>query len=631
VGSWHWDPERHEVTWSRELLRLLGLEAGEQPVGDDALELVHPDDREHVAAAATAALHEGAPMELEMRMHRADGEYRRMLCRGAATKGPDGVARRLDGICEDVTERRRAEERLAEAQRLAQIGSFDRDLEADEVSWSPETYRIFGVEPEHYVPSRASVLGMIVDEDRERVAEAVAGAIREDGGFDCFATIERPDGERRGLRIRGAVHAPPGGPRHLIGICQDMTDVRAAEGARVEAVERFRTVFERAPVGMALVARGGRFALVNEALAEFLGRDREELLGLEVAAVTHPDDMAASDEALRRLAAGESSEWNTERRYVRPDGEVRWGALRALLLHDAEGRPTYCLALVRDVTEHRLVERYRAASHGVLTVMAAGGELRDALPAMLETVVRELEWRRGSLWLFGADGEPVLEAAWPRRPAPAQPLGDLVTGVGVGLLVLEGDGNPVEEELAALVGAFIVRKRSEEQRLHEALHDSLTGLPNRTLFFDRLDHAMRRQQRERAPLALLFLDFDGFKAVNDRLGHALGDKVLQLAAQRVASSLRARDTVARFGGDELVVLSEHVRGREYAGAIAERILAALRDPLEVHDERIVLSASIGICFAPEDGPSREELLSRADAAMYEAKAGGPGRYVIADD
>jgi diguanylate cyclase (GGDEF)-like protein len=175
-----------------------------------------------------------------------------------------------------------------------------------------------------------------------------------------------------------------------------------------------------------------------------------------------------------------------------------------------------------------------------------------------------------------------------------------------------------------------VRKRAEEERLHQALHDPLTGLPNRVLFFDRLDHAMRRQQREHAPLAVLFLDFDGFKAVNDRLGHARGDEVLQRAATCVASTMRGEDTVARFGGDELVVLSEHVRGRECAAGIAERIHAALREPLDVGGEEITLSASIGICFSPEEGPSRAELLSAADAAMYRAKAGGPGRYVIAD-
>ena len=479
-------------------------------------------------------------------------------------------------------------------------------------------------------------------EDRERLRDEVDAAIRDEGSFDCFVTIRRGGGELRDLRVRGAVHRAAGGPRHLIGICQDLTDIRAAERERAELAERFRVVFERAPVGMALVGRDGTFDLVNEALCEFMGRD--DLVGARVADVTHADDLAESAEAIRRMAAGELDEWNTEKRYVRPDGEVRWGALRALLLRDAEGRTTTCLALIRDVTEQRLAERRRAAAHGVLSVMASGRDLRDALPALLQTVVEELGWERGALWGFGEDGEPVLEAAWPRGTAAAQPAGRLkipvVSGADrIGLLEFECEprehaGEELESfaaTLGAQVGEFVVRRRAEEQRLHEALHDPLTGLPNRVLFFDRLDHAMRRQQREHAPLAVLFLDFDGFKAVNDRFGHAGGDRVLRLAAAAVASSLRAEDTVARFGGDELVVLSEHITGAQDAIVIAERILDTLRTPFPVDGEEVTLSASIGICLAPVEGRSREELLASADRAMYLAKGAGPGRYVVAAD
>jgi diguanylate cyclase (GGDEF)-like protein/PAS domain S-box-containing protein len=643
VGSWHWDPETRQVDWSPELRRLYGLAEGDDPTGEEVIAFVHPDDRDKVREAAQSILRSGGTMALELRIVRADGEERLVLCRAGATLGPDGRARRLDGTCEDVTERRRAEQRLAEAQRLAQIGSFDRDLEADEVTWSPETYRIFGVDPEHLVPSRGGVLEMVVPEDRERLRGEVDRAIREDGGFDCFVTIRRAGGELRDLRIRGAVHRAAGAPRHLIGICQDLTEIHAAERARIELDERFRSVFERAPVGIALVARGGRFSLVNEALAEFLARSREELVGMRVEDVTHPDDMPESSETLRRMAAGELDEWNTTRRYVRPDGEVRWGALRALLLHDAEGRSSECLALVRDVTDQRRAERRRAAAHGVLSVMAGGSDLRDALPALLRTVVEKLGWARGSLWLFGADGEPALEAAWPRGSAPERPSGRLQVPVvrgaeAIGVLEFDGDdGEPAGEALAsftetlgAQLGEFIVRRRAEEQRLHEALHDPLTGLPNRVLFFDRLDHALRRQQREHVPLAVLFLDFDGFKAVNDEHGHAVGDEVLRCAAGAVASTLRAEDTVARFGGDELVVLSEHIADREGAGRIAQRILDRLREPIELEGHSIALSASIGICVAPLEGRTRDELLGVADDAMYEAKAAGPGRYVIAE-
>jgi diguanylate cyclase (GGDEF)-like protein len=269
-------------------------------------------------------------------------------------------------------------------------------------------------------------------------------------------------------------------------------------------------------------------------------------------------------------------------------------------------------------------------------------------------VVRELDWKGGSLWLLEEAGELRRAAAWPPDDAPTDPpelpAGPVASGSGIVIPIVNGDDTLGVLELAldgpgrlgaelagfaaalgVQIGEFLVRKRAEELLLHQALHDPLTGLPNRVLFFDRLDHAIRRLQREHAPLAVLFLDFDGFKAVNDRFGHAGGDEVLRRAAERVSAALRAEDTVARFGGDELVVLSEHVAGAPGAALVAERILEELRTPIDVAGEQVTLSASVGVCVAPVEGAVRDELLRTADAAMYQAKASGPGRYVIAED
>ena len=441
---------------------------------------------------------------------------------------------------------------------------------------------------------------------------------------------------------------------HLHGICQDLTDVRRAEEARAEAVERFRSVFERAPVGMALLARDGRFTLANEAMAEFLGRPGGALLGVH-ASRTSPIPTTCARRA-RRCGGW----WRASCRSGTPRSATCGRAARSAGAPCGRcscATPTAgpsCLALVRDVTEQRLAERRRSALHGVARIMAGGAPLSEALPALVETVVRELDWERGSA--VAARRSRASCAAWPRgRPAarrrepPELPAEPTATGAGIvipivsgadalGLLELACAGpERLGDDLARLrgrarvqIGEFLVRKRAEELLLHQALHDPLTGLPNRVLFFDRLDHAIRRLQREHAPLAVLFVDFDGFKAVNDRFGHAGGDEVLKRAADRVSAALRAEDTVARFGGDELVVLSEHVAGAAGGALIAERILEQLRAPIDIDGEQVTLSASIGICVAPIEGAHRDELLRAADAAMYQAKAAGPGRYVIAE-
>ena len=667
VGSWNWDAETGEVTWSPELRRILGLDPGSHPVGSEGepLAFVHPTDRDRVTVEARAALDSAEPLDLYLRIVRADGAERIVHCRAEVTLRPDGAPDRLGGTLVDVTDRRHAEARLAEAQRLAQLGSWDRDLELDEVTWSEEMYRIFGVDPEHFVPTRESVLELVVPEDRERLAGDVDAARGSGGAFDTFVRLRRPDGEIRELRVRGAVHPPAGGrPSHMLGICQDLTDIRQTEKALAEAVELFRSTFERAPVGMGLVGLDGRFELVNDALCEFLGRSAEELAGLSVADVTHPDERPETAEGIRGLLAGERSEWSTQKRYIRPDGGQRWGALRSLVIRDADGQPLHFLGILLDVTERRLAERRRTALHEVARAMARGGPLRDALPEMLQGIGEAMDWNRGAAWLADPDGGRLrLEASWPREPESDQTLGrgdglpgraweaqgpvadeeglafplvsardvlGVMTFRGPEVCELDDELAGLAEALGAQIGEFVVHKRTEEQLLHQAVHDPLTGLPNRILFFDRLDHAIVRMRRGPAPLAVLFLDFDSFKAVNDRFGHEGGDEALRRAADRVSTALRAEDTVGRFGGDELVILTEHVAGPDAAQRMAERILAELRAPLMLQGETIELSASIGVCIASGPDQTREELLRAADRAMYSAKAAGGGCYVIAD-
>jgi diguanylate cyclase (GGDEF)-like protein len=159
------------------------------------------------------------------------------------------------------------------------------------------------------------------------------------------------------------------------------------------------------------------------------------------------------------------------------------------------------------------------------------------------------------------------------------------------------------------------------------MHDSLTGMPNRLLLFDRLEHALRVTARTGQRLAVLFVDLDGFKSVNDRLGHQAGDDVLVMVAQRIGEAVREADTVARLGGDEFVILCERVGEPEQPVEIAERIIAALNRPFVVSAGAASISASVGIAEAGGcDGPS--ELLLRADQAMYASKQQGPGGHRV---
>jgi diguanylate cyclase (GGDEF)-like protein len=172
------------------------------------------------------------------------------------------------------------------------------------------------------------------------------------------------------------------------------------------------------------------------------------------------------------------------------------------------------------------------------------------------------------------------------------------------------------------------RRRAEEATRHQALHDPLTGLPNRRLFNDRLDHALGRQARAEGSIAVLVIDLDGFKTVNDSLGHGVGDSLLVAIAQRFRRSLRTFETIARLGGDEFAILIEDFRSPDEAEKVAQRMLDALADPVPLTDREVAIGASIGIAIAERGDDAPERLLSNADAAMYRAKREGKGCYRV---
>lgn len=177
----------------------------------------------------------------------------------------------------------------------------------------------------------------------------------------------------------------------------------------------------------------------------------------------------------------------------------------------------------------------------------------------------------------------------------------------------------------------VVRREEAEQHImHLATRDPLTGLPNRNAFYDRLSHHIQLAQRNRAGLAVMFIDFDRFKPINDTLGHDMGDSALLVSADRMTQALRLSDTVSRLGGDEFAVIAPDLSGAEDAHALAEKLIAELSAPFLVRGHRLQLDASIGIALFPQDGETSEQLLSRADLAMYRAKQQGGGRALRYD-
>ena len=465
-------------------------------------------------------------------------------------------------------------------------------------------------------------------------------------------------------------------------------------GARRASLDRLSRGFADVSVGMAFVSADWRWLEVNDALCRLLARPREELLGRSPAEVTYPDDVVRSRAVVDRGLGTAHRAQTFVKRYLRPDGEVVWASVDSLRFEGEEGEPFF-FCLIRDITAQQLAHgnltRQAAEQSAVARLgrFALGEQDLDAVMDEVATVVAdtlridhcvvmELESDRAALRVVAGVG--VQEGVLRRMRFPASQdsllglalsqseplvvedvdedprlrgealLREYMVGSGMSALVrtrsapwgllavysetkrkFEADEAEFLGAVANVVSGAVERHRVEEGIRHRALHDSLTGLPNRTLALDRLDGALARRRRDGGKVAVLLLDLDQFKLVNESLGHHAGDELLTALAPRLQDTVRPSDTVARLGGDEFVVVCEELDGPHAAIQVAERLSAAVSQPVVLGDQEHFASASIGIALAESADADPSTLIRDADAAMYRAKERGRGRYELFDE
>jgi diguanylate cyclase (GGDEF)-like protein/PAS domain S-box-containing protein len=363
----------------------------------------------------------------------------------------------------------------------------------------------------------------------------------------------------------------------------------------------------------------GRIVFANDLAGELFGYDPAEMVGRHVQ-MLWPERVR--ERYLRNMRLYFATEhplrFTTEAWGLRADGtefvgEMSWGIV------DTPAGPLL-LAIGRDVSERRAAERRLRAVSALGERALAGAPLEELAADAVEQLrltlpLERAELRAGEVVTFGggASGSSVRLDIGPEA--------ELVTWYS---RRINDDEKSFVRALASILGTALVRLRSEERMRHEALHDPLTGLANRTLLRDRLDLALARTAREATPTGVLFVDLDEFKLVNDRFGHAAGDTVLASVGARLRAAVRPADTVARLGGDEFVVVCEAV-DEAAALALGRRLDAAVRQPLDIAGAEQHLTASIGIALGSDDADS---ILAAADSALYQAKAAGRGRVEL---
>jgi diguanylate cyclase (GGDEF)-like protein/PAS domain S-box-containing protein len=432
-----------------------------------------------------------------------------------------------ESLLEAATDR---EHKLAEAQELARIGSWEYRADLGRAIWSKEMYRLLGVD-ETFETTGDAVLPLIHPDDREAWKADMDRATADGVPHLLDFRVVLPDGTERWLHGRGAVTRWENGVAAVMsGTVQDVTERRQSEDAlRSHEAELRHTLsllsatLDSTADGILVVDVEGRISSFNGKFVE-MWRIPGELLASR-------DDSAALNFVLEQLADPDGFVAKVTELYAQPESE------------------SYDTIAFKD---GRVVERFS-------TPQRVGGRIV------------------GRVWSF----RDVTE-----------------------------------------------RNRLEDELAHQAFHDSLTGLANQALFRDRVEHAVARLgRREDAQLAVLFLDLDNFKMVNDSLGHTVGDRLLVAVTERLQGCLRPGDTAARMGGDEFAVLLEDIQGTQDATDVAERVLQGLRQPVQVAGKDVYVSTSIGIAV-DDPGARADQLLRNADLAMYTAKRLGKNRYEL---
>jgi PAS domain S-box-containing protein len=365
VGSWEWDAVAGTVVWSEELYGMYGRDASSfTPTYANFLECVVDEDRRRVEREIESAFRRQGPFELEFRINRPDGTVRALACRGGVEFDAGGRMARMTGTVQDVSATRAREDaladtlrRLGEARALARIGNWELDLATKRVEWSDELYELYGVRRDEFTPTLDGFCALLSPEEAEALRRHVAHAEETGEGWESDITMTLPDGQLRILHGWAQVDVDAAGrPVRIRGTRQDVTALRSREAQLRDAEERFRLAFDEAPIGVALVALDGRWLRVNRALCQIVGYPAEEMLRLGFQDITHPDDVGADLEAVRRLLSGELETNQVEKRYLHADGHVVWIQLNVSVARDDRGLPLYFITQIQDISGRKATE-----------------------------------------------------------------------------------------------------------------------------------------------------------------------------------------------------------------------------------------------------------------------------------
>ncbi len=609
----------------------------EQALGHGWIEALHPDDHDRVLAAVSECASAGQPFDVEMRMRTPDGGWRWHRSRGVPRRNPQGEIDCWFGLMEDVDDRHATLDALRESEAL--FRSLADDAPAMIWTWSAENI------DDCYQSRKWYELTGLTEEDVR--ANGWISAVHPDDAPGTLARFKEIQSNPTVMETEYRLRRADGTYARVVDFCKprfsDSGQFLGYVGTAFDITTRYeeretqaliQSLFENSPDGLRLIDTDLRLILSNPTAQRLFGAAASE------PGATLADHLPPAD--FQRIVTSVPPNWSSPpaRLNLTLNGDRPTPVEVILAPVRGEGdRPARYLSIWRDVS-------------GVRAAQAEAAEAADRLLLVLESMAEAVVvveangdvsyLNHNARHLFSCEAAETLhlndlfpptsalfhtkfeEVRRSRTPTSFEAslkrierwLAVTVTPTGDGISIFLSD---ITERRQAEYDNRVAQQKIE----HMSLHDALTGLPNRIQFRDRLDRALRIPQSQPA---ILSLDLDGFKAVNDAYGHPSGDVLLRHVSSRLRGCLRTGETAARLGGDEFSIVQAHVTKPEDTIALAQRIISRLSQPYDLGGIEVVIGVSIGIAFAAEAGRSADDMIKAADIALYRAKDAGRGTW-----
>jgi diguanylate cyclase (GGDEF)-like protein/PAS domain S-box-containing protein len=513
------------------------------------------------------------------------------------------------------------------------------DLDGGITGWNRAAERLYGWRADEIL---GRSIDLVVPEDRRDEIRFTRAAIRRD---EAIAPIETERLAKTGTRLRVRVHQSPIVDRsgQLVGVStltHEIGESHRMRAALASSEARYHALVDSLTEFVLVTDSDGLAYDAQPSWSAFTGQDVGPSTDVRRSEAVHPDDRAVYDAAWTVGVRSERA-FPLAARIRKASGEYRYCEGNVVPLTDERGNVLEWVAALTDAHDrHEIDERRRAGADrfqrfvdsNILPICYGEGEqILDGNRAFLELLGirrRDLEKGRPLSQLLSPTGDH--EGMDQFRGGDAADYEFTRANGAPGYVLVAGVSLEPEPGWLAVAVDLTERRTAEDHARHLSLHDPLTGLPNRRVLIDRLDHALDRELETSALVAVLFCDVDEFKRVNDEHGHGGGDQVLHTIARRLEEQARVGDTVARVGGDEFIVILEGLGNSADATRIAERFRAAIAEPITAGNGEMLVSCSIGVAVTGNRLEDVDSLMRRADAAMYRAKQEGRNRVVTSD-